>query len=229
MVQLSKVGQHCVYVPCLFRLHRAIKLSTLGEQHCWCCLVHFNGIDPKKASLQHCCETSVLKGLVLGMVDGFSRNKELLMDMSSSRKTTKPRNQCFSRRYHEFMQQCAWDYGMGLHLVSTTTSDWQLCFCTSDTLHGMQWPARVTLAARHVDLVKTTGESSSWASEWWRKMVTERGMVVGARQSGLSVSQIADLLEFSHSCSRSLGDNTLLMPEVREEWTDWFEIIKSNI
>ena len=70
----------------------------------------------------------------------------------------------------------------------------------------------------------------------------ERGMVVGARRAGLSISGTADLLGFScTTISRvengpkkrkypvsgsSVGENALLMPEVRGEWPDWFELIE---
>ncbi len=71
-----------------------------------------------------------------------------------------------------------------------------------------------------------------------------RGMVVGARLAGLSISQTADLLGFLHT-QPSLGftengpkkrkypvsgscvdENALLMSEVRGEWTDWLEMIE---
>ena len=67
-------------------------------------------------------------------------------------------------------------------------------------------------------------------------------MAVGARQAGLSISETADLLEFSHTMisriykerlrkkylvnKSFMGKNALLMPEVRGEWTDWFELIE---
>ena len=71
----------------------------------------------------------------------------------------------------------------------------------------------------------------------------ERGMVVGARRAGLSISETADLLGFSLQPSlgftengpkknkypvsgSSVGGNALLMPEVRGEWPDWFELIE---
>ncbi len=71
----------------------------------------------------------------------------------------------------------------------------------------------------------------------------ERGMVVGARRAGLSISRSADLLGFSHvtisrvyregpkkrkySLSGSCVDkNALLMSEVRGEWADWLEMIE---
>ncbi len=63
----------------------------------------------------------------------------------------------------------------------------------------------------------------------------ERGMVVGARRAGLSISETADLLGFSHTTisrvyrelskkrkypvnSSSLSENALSMSEVRGEW-----------
>jgi len=64
----------------------------------------------------------------------------------------------------------------------------------------------------------------------------ERGMVVGARRVGLSISQSAQLLGFSctnisriykewcekgkTSSGSPVGENALLMLEVRGEWTD---------
>ncbi len=72
---------------------------------------------------------------------------------------------------------------------------------------------------------------------------SERGMVVGARRTGLSISQTADLLGFSHTTisrvyrersekrkypvsSSCVDENALLMSEVRGEWTDWLEMIE---
>ncbi len=65
----------------------------------------------------------------------------------------------------------------------------------------------------------------------------ERGMVVGARRAGLSISKTADLLRFSRTTiSRVYGEypvsgscvdeNALLMSEVRGEWADWLEMIE---
>ncbi len=71
----------------------------------------------------------------------------------------------------------------------------------------------------------------------------ERGMVVGSRRAGLSISKSADLLGFhaqpslgftengpkkrkypvSGSC---VDENALLMSEVRGEWADWLEMIE---
>jgi len=65
----------------------------------------------------------------------------------------------------------------------------------------------------------------------------ERGMVVGARQASLSISQSVKLLGFSRTtisrvykewCEKGktssmgspVGENALLMPEVRGEWAD---------
>ncbi len=73
----------------------------------------------------------------------------------------------------------------------------------------------------------------------------ERGMVVGARRAGLSISKTADLLGFpcttisrvykewsgkeKISSERSCVDeNALLMSEVRGEWADWLEIIEKQ-
>ncbi len=95
---------------------------------------------------------------------------------------------------------------------------------------------------------------------WWRRLAEvqtehqngeengdlsdfERGMVVGARRAGLSISKTADLLGFSRtaisrvykngpkkrkypvSCSW-VDENALLMSEVRGEWADWLEMIE---
>jgi len=62
-------------------------------------------------------------------------------------------------------------------------------------------------------------------------------MVVGARQAGLNISQSAQVLGFSHTtisrvfkeccekekhpvCGSPVGENALLMLEVRGEWAD---------
>ncbi len=74
----------------------------------------------------------------------------------------------------------------------------------------------------------------------------ERGMVVGARRAGLSISKTADLLGFSRTTismfteftekgqkkrkypvsGNCLDENALLMSEVRGEWADWLEMIE---
>ncbi len=71
----------------------------------------------------------------------------------------------------------------------------------------------------------------------------ERGMVIGARRAGLSISKTADfLLGFSHTTISTtengqkkrkypvsgscVDENALLMSEVRGEWTDWLEMIE---
>jgi len=52
-------------------------------------------------------------------------------------------------------------------------------------------------------------------------------MVVGARRTGLSVSETADLLGcWSSDSSETVGENAMLMPEVRREWPYWLEIIE---
>ncbi len=58
----------------------------------------------------------------------------------------------------------------------------------------------------------------------------ERGIVVGARQAGLSISKSADLLGFSRttifrvSSERQLSGQKCLV--VRGEWADWLEMIE---
>ncbi len=66
----------------------------------------------------------------------------------------------------------------------------------------------------------------------------ERGMVVGARRAGLSISETTDLLGFSHttisrvyrekekiSSERQLCGRKCLV-DVRGEWVDWLEMIE---
>ncbi len=69
----------------------------------------------------------------------------------------------------------------------------------------------------------------------------ERGMVVGARRAGLSISKTADLLGFSHTTisrvdrersekekifnERQLFGRKYLV-DVRGEWIDWLEMIE---
>ena len=70
----------------------------------------------------------------------------------------------------------------------------------------------------------------------------ERGMVVGARRAGLSISNTADVLgqpsrgltengpkkrkyPVSGSC---VDENALLISEVRGEWAEWFEMIEGQ-
>ncbi len=71
----------------------------------------------------------------------------------------------------------------------------------------------------------------------------ERGMVVGARQAGLSISKIADLLGFPRtnisrvyrkwckkekiSSERQLCGRKCLV-DVRGEWADWLEMIEKQ-
>ena len=72
-------------------------------------------------------------------------------------------------------------------------------------------------------------------SEMWSKW-----MIVGAIQGGLSISETAVFLGFSHTTvfkkngvekkcknpvsSSSVGKNTLLMRQVRGEWPGWFKL-----
>ena len=67
----------------------------------------------------------------------------------------------------------------------------------------LSWPINPFLililqlnALRHVDVVKTTCWSSNRASEWDLSDF-ERGMVVGARRAGLSISEADDQLLIS--------------------------------
>jgi len=50
----------------------------------------------------------------------------------------------------------------------------------------------------------------------------DSGMIVGARQAGLSISQSAQLLEFHAQpfLGFPVGENDLFMLEVRGEWAD---------
>ncbi len=68
----------------------------------------------------------------------------------------------------------------------------------------------------------------------------ERGMVVGARRAGLSISKTADFhaqpsLGFTENGPKKrkypvsgscVDENALLMSEVRGEWADWLEMIE---
>ena len=69
----------------------------------------------------------------------------------------------------------------------------------------------------------------------------ERGMVVGARRTGLSISKTADLLGFSHTTisrvyrelsekekisGSCVDENALLMSEIKGECADWLEMIE---
>ncbi len=70
----------------------------------------------------------------------------------------------------------------------------------------------------------------------------ERGMVVGARRAGLSISKTADLLGYSHTTiswvyrewsekgkyqvSGSCVAENALISETRGEWTAWLEMIE---
>ncbi len=58
----------------------------------------------------------------------------------------------------------------------------------------------------HLDVMKMTCWSSNRASERGRKGFkwSERGLVVGARRAGLSISQTVDLLGFSHTTISSV-------------------------
>ena len=52
----------------------------------------------------------------------------------------------------------------------------------------------------------------------------DRGMIVGARQGGLSISETADLLGFSCTTGSRVGRNALLMREVRREGPNWSKL-----
>jgi len=58
----------------------------------------------------------------------------------------------------------------------------------------------------------------------------ECGIVLGARFAGLSISETADTVIFTHNhdpkkTKYPVNGRTLLVPEVREEWPDWFELM----
>ncbi len=69
---------------------------------------------------------------------------------------------------------------------------------------------------------------------------SERGMVVGARRAGLSISKTADLLGFSRTISRVYREwsekekisserqlcGRKCLADVRGEWADWLEMIE---
>lgn len=92
-------------------------------------------------------------------------------------------------------------------------------------------------ALRHVDTVKRSCWSSSWASEWGRKValnvawLVPNGLVWVLQKQliywDLHLEPSAGFTEnglINRKSGRSVGEDAMLMQEVRGGWSDWFRM-----